>query len=62
MFGYTEFSGVAIFFTICEIHQTGLIGFSIDGVINDVISIRDKMLIEYVGYFFWGRIAGSVFA
>ena len=39
MFGYTEFSGVAIFFTIFEIHQTGLIGFSIDGVINNLISI-----------------------
>ena len=28
---------------------------------NTVISNRDKMLIEYAGYFFSGRIAGSVF-
>ena len=31
------------------------------GFINDVISIRDEMLVEYVGYFFRGSIAGSVF-
>ena len=59
--GILKSGGVASFYTIYEIHQTGYIGFSIDGVINDVISNRDKMLIEYVGYFFWDRIAGSVF-
>ena len=30
-------------------------------MVLSMISNRHKMLIEYVGYFFWGRIAGSVF-
>ena len=32
-------SGVASFFTIYEIHQTGQIRFSIDGVINDIVTV-----------------------
>ena len=55
--GILKSAELPAFFAIYEIHQTGLIGFSIDGVINDVISNGDKMLIEYVGYFFWDRIA-----
>lgn len=57
--GYAELCRFASFVTSYKLVRSSSILLAIS--LNDVISNRDEMLAEYVGYFFRGIITGSVF-
>lgn len=57
--GYVEFCRFVSFVMFYKLVRLSLILLVI--LLNDVISNRDEMFVEYVGYFFWGIIIGFVF-